>query len=216
MKKEFFCLLFFIPFFANAQNLPQCDSLIITCCTFDTLGANTLTIYADNPSSELFDYPGFILFDAAMDTIAKETVVYFGIGTGPEPHIMTIVSPLSLPFTGYLNLYTIFYQSLACSFPFTIADTATAITDPILNDEVIVFPNPCFEELHIELAGSSANCEVMLSILDVTGKEIYAPIKEQLPAVLPLNGIKAGLYLLRVANTKNHVIQFQKVVVQHQ
>jgi hypothetical protein len=83
--------VYLLPFFANAQNLPACDSLVITCCAFDSLGANTVTIFVSNPSSVLFDYPGFVLLDASMDTIAKETVNYFGIGTNPQPHTMNII-----------------------------------------------------------------------------------------------------------------------------
>jgi hypothetical protein len=213
MRRAFFCLLFFLPFFSKAQNLPQCDSLVISCCTFDSLGPNTVTLLVSNPSSELFDYPGFVLLDASMDTIAKETVNYFGIGTWPQAHTMTILSPLTLPFTGYLELYTLFYQSFACSFPFTIADTATSVTEYSSESEVIVFPNPCTDELHVDLSGSSADSEVILAIVDVAGREVYAPNKKQLPATLLLNGIKPGLYLLRITNTKDQLIKFQKVMV---
>jgi len=214
MKRTFSYSLFLLPFFANAQNLPQCDSLIITCCAFDSLGPNTITLYAANPSSELFDYPGFVLLDAAMDTIAKETVNYFGIGTGPQPHTMNIVAPLDLPFTGYLDLYELFGQILACSFPFTIADTATAVTEIRPDTSVIIFPNPCTDELHVQPSGSSASGEALLTIVDVTGKEVYTAGKTQLPATLLLNGIQPGIYLLRITNTNNHLSKFQKVIVQ--
>lgn len=213
MKRIFSCFLFLLPFFAKAQNLPQCDSLIITCCTFDSIWPNTITLYADNPSSELFPYPGFVLLDANMDTIAKETVVYFGIGTGPQPHTMNIVAPLNLPFTGYLDLYELFGQSLDCSFPFFIADTATAVTETGPEATVNIFPNPCIDELHVQLSGSSANREVLLTIVDVTGKEVYPENKTQLPATLLLNGIEPGIYFLRITN-KDQLIQLFKVIVQ--
>lgn len=214
MKRTFSYLLLFLPFFPKAQNLPRCDSLVITCCAFDSLGPNTVTLWASNPSSELFDYPGFALLDAALDTIAKETTNYFGIGIYPQAHTMNIVAPLNLPFTGYLDLYTWFYDSFACRFPFTIADTATAVTETGPEAAVIVFPNPCADELHVQLSGSSANGEVLLAIMDVAGREVYPPDKKHLPATLLLNGINPGIYFLRITNTKDQLFKLFKVIVQ--
>lgn len=139
MKNIFSALMILISFSTHAQNLPQCDSLVIDCCGF---GLNTVTVTVSNPSSELFDYPGFVLFNSNMDTIAKETVNYFGIGQGPQTFYMTVYTPFSLPFTGYLNLYTSFYDSLDCSFPITIADTINAVENLKTADAIKVFPNP--------------------------------------------------------------------------
>ncbi|MEO6166924.1 MAG: T9SS type A sorting domain-containing protein [Chitinophagales bacterium] len=213
MKPSFFCLLFLLPFLTKSQNLPQCDSLVITCCAFDSLGLNTISIYVANPSSELFAYPGFVLLDNNLDTIAKETVNYFGIGTWPQAHTMTIVAPLTLPFTGYLELHTLFYQEFACSFPFTIADTTTTINEITADKTIVVFPNPFVDELHIALAQYSVSSEVRLSIVDVMDREVYTANKKQLPATLSLNGMKPGIYFLRITNTNNQPIQIQKVVV---
>src|SRR5690348_13010364 len=110
MKKILLLSLLQLSFFAKAQNLPSCDTLVINCCTLNSVGPNTITLYASNSSSNLFDYPGFIVLDAALDTIAKETVTYFGIGQGFQAHTMDIVAPLLLPFNGTLELHTLFYS----------------------------------------------------------------------------------------------------------
>src|SRR5687767_11811323 len=111
----------------KSQNLPACDSLTIDCCIYTPPGSDTLMLTASNSASIIFDYPSFVLFNLNMDTIAIETVSYFGIGTGPQNHYMTLIAPLVLPFSGYINLYTSFNNSLACSFPITIPDTTTGI-----------------------------------------------------------------------------------------
>jgi hypothetical protein len=152
--------------------------------------------------------------NAAQDTIAKETVNYFGIGTGPQPHTMTVLAPYNLPFTGYLDLYMIFYQSFACSFPITIADTVTGVTQMEPAATLTVFPNPFVNELNVEISGASTSEEMFLTMVDVTGKEIYRAPRKSLPATLSLNGIKPGIYFLRITNAKNQFIKFQKVVVQ--
>jgi len=155
MKKQILISGFiFLSAFVNAQNLPACDSLVINCCAIDSVGPNTITLYASNYSSVLFDYPGFVLFDVAMDTIAKETVNYFGISQGPQAHTLDIVAPLNLPFNGYLNLYTLFYDSFACSFPFTISDTASGIHLIEGKQDVKVYPNPSVNEVTIGICFS--------------------------------------------------------------
>ncbi len=213
MKQLFLISILSLPFFTKAQNLPQCDSLIISCCTFDSLGPNTISIFVANPSSELFDYPGFILLDNNTDTIAKETVSYFGIGVWPQAHTMTFLAPLTLPFSGYLELHTLFYQEFACSFPFTITDTATTVPGIYLEESYEVFPNPCSVELQIRQLYEEGDREVMISIVDIAGREMLRVKKEQLPATMLLNGIPPGLYILRIANAHDQLLQFQKVVV---
>lgn len=156
------------PLFLMGQNLPQCDSLVIQCCGF---GNDTLTIQVANPTSELFDYPGFILFNSNMDTIAKETVNYFGIGTWPQQHILQVVAPLELSFNGYLNLYSWFYDSLSCSFPVTIQDTISSGIETDNQHDFQVYPNPTKGNFKIE---SDKLCdESTIRIVNVLGEVVH-------------------------------------------
>ncbi|MEP7129137.1 MAG: T9SS type A sorting domain-containing protein [Chitinophagales bacterium] len=165
LKSTFVILCF--PFLAMAQNLPQCDSLVIQCCGF---GNDTLTIQVSNPSSELFDYPGFILFNENMDTIAKETVNYFGIGTWPQQHILKVLAPLELSFNGYLNLYSWFYDSLSCSFPITIPDTISSVIETYNQQNFRVYPNPTKGSFEVESGIQTG--DFTLRILNVLGDVI--------------------------------------------
>jgi len=214
MKK--FLLLILIIIFSNttnAQNWPQCDSLVIQCCTFDSIASNTLTIYVSNPSTELFDYPGFALFDLNMDTIAKETVVYFGISQGPQPHTLNIMSPLLLPFTGFLNPYTLFYDSLACSFPFYIADSTTSISKINAGNGVKIFPNPASNEVTIEMENLTEANNFTLSLTNVLGEKIYDMPCRHLPLALSLSKVNGGIYFIRINDAEKRVISIQKLVV---
>jgi hypothetical protein len=196
---------------ADAQNLPQCDSLTITCCTFDTLGANTLTIYVSNPTTVLFDYPGFVLFNAAMDTVAKEQVTYFGISTGPQPHTMEIISPLNLPFNGYLNLYILFYDMLTCSFPFSIPDTTQGVFHKENIAEIKIYPNPAEDELIIEQGEFSV--ENNFFIFDLCGKEIYSTHFHHSPLKIPVNELSSGFYFVRITSSDSHWQFNRKIIV---
>ncbi len=197
MKKIILCSLIFISTFTKSQNLPACDSLVINCCSFDSLGFNTLTLFADNHSSVLFDYPGFVLFNAAMDTIAKETVVYFGIGTGFQPHTLNIVAPLILPFNGELKLYTGFYTDLACSFPFYIPDTVNGVS-ALKETEIKVFPNPAQDEVSIMYENVNHAEVWWLTMYDITGRKVLELDVDHPPLIIPLNEMTEGLYFLKI------------------
>src|SRR6185436_14684371 len=204
MKKRILLSGFiFLSVLAKAQNISQCDSLIINCCDFDTAGANTLTLYVANPSSVLFDYPGFALLDSNLDTIAKETVNYFGIGTYPQAHTMDIVAPLTLPFAGYLDLYVLFYDTLACRFAFTIADTVTGMPPGLQKSYGIkIFPNPAVAEINIRMDGFSPQ-HFSMTMRNILGEEIRSTSFESLQSSFDLTGINAGIYFLRITDAEN-------------
>jgi hypothetical protein len=197
----------------QSQNLPACDSLIINCCTFTT-NPPAFTIQVSNYSSVLFDYPGFILFDSNLDTIAKETVTYFGISVGPQPHTLNIVAPLVLPFSGFLNLYTGFYDSLACSFPFTIPDTITGINNTERNGGIKIFPNPAYGKVMIEAAGFSEGQQYSLDIFNVLGQTVYNKSNEHLPLQLLLDKINPGIYFIRINCPEANMMSTQKLIVE--
>lgn len=95
-----------------------CDSLIITSVSWAPFSDTALLVHVFNPTSELFDYPGFILLDANGDTLAKETVNFFGIGA-ESWHLLTVQPGAVIPegpFNGTLELWELFYGTFACSW----------------------------------------------------------------------------------------------------
>jgi hypothetical protein len=100
-----------------------CDSLSLTPLTWHPFTDTALALSASNSSSTLFDYPGFVLLDTQGDTLAQETVVYFGIGQGPQSHVLTVKPGAIIPqgsFVGQLELWTLFYQALGCVWTDTL------------------------------------------------------------------------------------------------
>lgn len=194
MKKYILTILFSFPLFLHAQNLPQCDSLIINCCG---IGNDILTLSVTNPTSVLFDYPAFALFNTNGDTIAKEEVYYFGLSGSSDPHIMTVVAPLNLPFTGYLNLYTLFYDSLDCSFPITIADTASGIYNLQHSMSVTVFPNPSTNHVTVRSNNLAGN---YIQVIDLSGRKIIQTKALQNIEVLNIQFLSSGIYFLELVS----------------
>ncbi len=210
---RFLLVLLFFPFYLNGQNTPACDSVYIDCCNFD-LTENTITLTAENQSSVLFDYPGFVILDANNDTIAKETVNYFGIGWGPQQHTLSIYNAPDLPFSGTLKLYTWFYDSLSCTFDVEIQDTTLNNTISSFKTNINIYPNPCNDQLWISW-DDETEVPLQISILDLNG-QMVKEIKNNLSGAQVLNfdlaELEAGLYFLNI-QTEEKVIE-EKLIKQ--
>lgn len=93
-----------------------CDSISID-AKYAAFADTLIEVTAYNHGHTFYSYPGFILYNSSGDTVAKETVNFFGIGT-PSSHQLR-VRPGNLPgntFTGSLQLWTGFYTTLDCSY----------------------------------------------------------------------------------------------------
>ena len=103
----------------NSQS--TCDSLEIVHVNVDAFFANQLNITLLNMNTqEIFDYPGFRVYDENDNLIGEEEVFFFGI-TGESTHSITFDNT-AFPFVEgqehliKLELWTNFYAELACSF----------------------------------------------------------------------------------------------------
>jgi hypothetical protein len=110
-------------FTVTAGGGSPCDSLVLSPLSWHPFTDTALVLSAANSSSTLFDYPGFVLLDTQGDTLAQETVGYFGIGQGPQPHVLDVKPGAIIPqgsFIGQLELWTFFYQALGCVWTDTL------------------------------------------------------------------------------------------------
>jgi len=101
----------------DGQTWP-CDSLSVLNLTWAAFSDTALVVQVMNNSSALFDYPNFILFDEGGDTLAVETVNFFGIA-GMSWHILRIHDGATIPedpFAARLELWTGFSEALACTW----------------------------------------------------------------------------------------------------
>lgn len=96
-----------------------CDELQIG-VQWHAFSDTAIVVHAMHNTVEVFDYPNFILFDAQGDTLAIETVNFFGIAQDSW-HILRVVDGATIPdaFTGTLELWTGFTSTLACSWDHT-------------------------------------------------------------------------------------------------
>jgi hypothetical protein len=98
----------------------SCDGLELVSIQWHALTDTAIMVHVLNTNviGELFDYPNFILYDANGDTLAMESVFYFGIGA-ESWHRMDVQNGSSIgssSFSGTLELWTGFTTTLACSW----------------------------------------------------------------------------------------------------
>jgi hypothetical protein len=205
-------IIFLLPVILRPQNIPACDSLVIECCSFDVT-QNTVTLIASNYSSYLFDYPGFILYNSDMDTVAIETVNYFGIGT-EQPHSLNIIHPFELPFEGILELYVLFFDSLTCTFEVIIPDTITTSAKNFKFEELSIFPNPVADQLHIEFINLESPDYLNLRIYNNWGHETinYRIISPGIQISAGLIG-DSGLYVIQLSDPSGNIIETRKLLL---
>lgn len=196
-------ILLFSPLLGRSQNLPACDSVFIDCCTFDISPSNTLSIQVSNYSSNIFSYPGFILFNTNLDTVAFETVNYYGIGWD-QTHTLDIIHPFNLPFEGTFALYTGFYESLACTFPVVIQDTALTRVENQEIESLRIFPNPADEKINLTFKNQKSIYKIRIAMLDgSTLKKLDIPANK----AVDISDLKPGFYIIYAVNAGGTVFQ---------
>jgi hypothetical protein len=104
-----------------ASGLTACDSLEID-VQWAPFTDTALVVHVLNHGNGQYNYPNFIFYDAGGDTLAKETVNFFAIIAGGQSwHTLDIQPGVTIPsgtFSGGLELWVLFGDSIACSFPF--------------------------------------------------------------------------------------------------
>ncbi len=175
MKNIILILFTIVPILSFAQN--NCDNLVISCCTPNLDDPNFLEVEVTDMTPfpvEFFDYPGFILLDQNGDTIAKETVNYFGIGSNTQTHLLEKWQNLVLPFEGELHLFSSFYDSLHCIFPIIIDETNSIFIPEISNTDISIFPNPTRGIVQIKGEDLNKYQNLSLDLFNALGQRIYS------------------------------------------
>lgn len=195
MKKNTLLLSILLLLLLGNRSFSQtnCDSLQIDCCNFELLGNDTISLVATNTSTqEIFDYPGFLLLDQNDDTLAQETVNYFGIGLGAQTHYLSVQNSITFSMEGTLELWGLFYDTLYCSYPITI--NSIGIDENLMND-LNVYPNPVLSTVKLSEIESG-----LYSIYSTDGKIITA---EQVfnNFLIDLSKLSHGAYILEIKST---------------
>ena len=119
MQKLFLFLLLFSSSISYSQN--ACDSLQIVHVNVDAFVSNQLNItVSNNNAQQIFDYPGFRVYDENNNLIGEEEVFFFGIA-GESTHSITFDTTAFQFIEGQeynltLELWTGFYDAFACEY----------------------------------------------------------------------------------------------------
>jgi hypothetical protein len=125
--------------FLNASAQTPCADLTIVSVRYSAFSDTIILVEVTNQSNENFNYPGFVLIDANGDTLAHETVNFFGIGEQSVHHLSVrpgVAAPLD-HFAGTLHLYTDFFNEHACAWPLDQSLCSTGSCAPL----VVAFEN---------------------------------------------------------------------------
>lgn len=140
-----------------------CTDLDILSVRYSPFSDSSVIVEVANSGSEIFSYPGFVLIHSNGDTLALETVNYFGIGEQSVHQLAVrpgIMAPTEM-FQGQLQLHTGFFNELACTWPL---NEVLCLTDDCA-DMVIGFEN---------WGGALVLGDFTFSITDSTGAEVDA------------------------------------------
>ncbi len=195
MKKLFIIALLPLVFGQSvfSQNA-FCDSVYINSVRFDPFSDSIIVVSLNWQALHFISYPGFILYDANGDTVAREQVNFFGIGMGDAHHALVAYNyphQHGAQFQGTLQLWSGFYQQLECTYAV---------------DEILWPTSDCTE---LVLAGTNffaqeLNQTVTADILDHNGNvvatydHVYATGAQNHYDTLCLN---AGCYTLNIHST---------------
>lgn len=98
----------------------NCPDLTIFDLRYHAFDASKIVVECQNNSStENYSYPGFVLRNSAADSVAGEVVNFFAIVGDHKATMITVpdLAPLPSPFSGTLELWTLFGETLSCTFP---------------------------------------------------------------------------------------------------
>lgn len=199
--------------------------------------ANWTFLAGDTPTQRFFSF--LHLNDDVWDYAKQYTVVQAtGMTAGGDDS--TIVDNATTPYSNshclytaveplYPGVYSAYHNGMVVDF-YTPTDANGPIYTPVwtymltesvagLNELATVenalelFPNPANET--VSLRWKTVGQPVVVTLLDAFGREVSMyPLNEQQEIAIPLSGIPAGVYVVRLETT-DRIIALRKLVVTH-
>lgn len=146
----------------------NCENMSVPGIHVNPFNMNELILHSFNENdTEIFDYPGWRLYDESGVLIAEEQVQFFGI-VGNSIHSLNLIEPLDysdMLFYGTLELWTGFYDVLECSYDLAVF--------PWRVDESTNEPYGCIP-IGISLQGlSEEGTSIEISITDENASSVF-------------------------------------------
>ncbi|KAA3621377.1 MAG: hypothetical protein DWQ02_27860 [Bacteroidetes bacterium] len=163
----------------SAQKKADCDQLTIRFNgLIDSGETDQLFFEVSNVmyTGSLYYYPGFLLLNEQGDTIAREEVKYYGIGTSFQTHLLELTDDISFPFVGRLELFGSYYSKKFCSFPIEIEEAEYVSLEEVEREVVKVALNYAGDHVVIDLGGNDITSEYLeyhFNLTNVQGQEVY-------------------------------------------
>lgn len=143
-----------------------CSQLTID-VQLNPLNSNFIRVYVQNSSTEIFSYPGFRIYDEDNNLIGEELVNLFGIGEESIHDIEHTLGEIQAgeAYTLSLELWTGFYESMACTF----------------EDEFVLVPEDECANIGLttsQIWGMEAQENYLVSIMDLEGNSFFDAVYE--------------------------------------
>ena len=142
-------------------------------------------------------------------TIEADGMVYWIYGTdktssaASSTRSSVVAIGKTFNYTGFQGSYVRAFITNAygetCTQPFGFTDSTMTDVDNVASNtelKVFVFPNPATDELRVMM--NQANTAELISVYDITGKEVMRQPVEGAMTTLPVSQLHTGIYLLTV------------------
>ena len=118
--------------------------------------------------------------------------------------------PVSHTATSFGN-YTVVVTVNGCNSASSniVTYTPTAITDPILDGAVSLYPNPVQKELYIN---NGTFHLLKYTVYSADGKEVLSLMSDESNLSISMRSLAAGIYLVRIQDRKNGRVTVRKVI----
>ncbi|MBL7882573.1 MAG: T9SS type A sorting domain-containing protein [Bacteroidia bacterium] len=184
----------------KAQTI-NCSSFCVTEIAIDTLN-DELDVTIVNGDTNNVNYPIVIVTDLAGDTIANINQLFYFFahlaGDTVVHSISTTLTSLSGTFNGTVYITDALFNT-TCFFAVPMTCSLVGVNEMVSNASLNVYPNPSADEINVQLSGFNAGNSFLVSVYDITGRELNHYQSTTSLITIKKENLDAGIYFVRVA-----------------
>lgn len=189
------------------------DTNIFDLSTIKVLGStHKYYMGVDNKGLITWNFNNILLPDSFINEPASHGQIQF---------IIQLKKGLSVGTTlkDSANIYFDFNPPIITNTAYNILSNKDGIFEVNKKDGTLnLYPNPANNNIYIVLSGFDNEKNISISIVDVTGREVLAPINgnilnNKVPIQLAVNGLSNGVYIVKATSDKQY--QTTSLVIQH-
>lgn len=165
----------------------NCADLNINAITYAAFNDTAIEVVAQAAEGSFFSYPAFLLVNAGGDTITREQVTFFGIGSNPQTHSSVLQSGQLLPPPNFTGSLVLKHQGMdgmeTCTYPLSEslcpAEACTPFRVYLFSTNSVV--NASFNWQITDVGGtivSNGTWDISTSTLQIDEEEVCLPAGE--------------------------------------